>query len=187
MSGRQRSLGLHPCRGEGAGVKEGVTLSPRSHRAPQTCLRRLPVRDHRCPQSPEEEKATVKDPDWGMTWVRAAPLQGGLCSRQAGRWKGCQKGTRGRPEPQGAQCASQRAFGEPAGPLCRRMPGNPSPPASSEDGGSSSWSGSSMLASGGEPRGRGARADYERGRAEPHPQLFPSAWSEAERGWAAEP
>lgn len=44
-----------------------------------------------------------------------------------------------------------------------------------------------MLASGGEPRGRGARADYERGRAEPHPQLFPSAWSEAERGWAAEP
>lgn len=63
-------------------MKEGVTLSPQSHRAQQICLGHLPVRDHRCPQSPEEEEPTVKDPDWGTTWVRAAPLQGGLCSRR---------------------------------------------------------------------------------------------------------
>lgn len=57
---------------------------------------------------------------------------------------------------------TQRTFQEMAEPLCRRMPGNPAAPSSSEDGGSSSWSGNSKLSSGGWPGGWGGKA----------PQLF---------------
>lgn len=57
---------------------------------------------------------------------------------------------------------TQWTFQEMAGPLCRRMPGNPAAPSSTEDGGSSSWPGNSKLASGGGPGGWGGKA----------PQLF---------------
>lgn len=59
-------------------------------------------------------------------------------------------------------CLTQWTFQEMAGPLCRRMPGNPASPSLTEDGGSSSWPGNSKLASGGWPGGWGGKA----------PQLF---------------
>lgn len=55
-------------------------------------------------------------------------------------------------------CLTQWTFQEVAGPLCRRMPGNPASPSLTEDGGSSSWPGNSKLASGGWPGGWGGKA-----------------------------
>lgn len=62
-----------------------------------------------------------------------------------------------------------------AGPLCRRMPGNPVPPASGGDGGSSSRPGNSKLASGGRPGAGGRGASAAGMKAERSPSSPPRA------------
>lgn len=73
-----------------------------------------------------------------------------------------------------------------AGPLCRRMPGNPVPPASGGDGGSSSRPGNSKLASGGRPGAGGRGASAAGMKAERSPSS-PASPPRARAGAAARP
>jgi hypothetical protein len=113
-------------------------------------------------------------PEWGGKKTNLVALFQGWEFRFSWKQRGCRRmgrkglvplwgcGLRGLVPPTRASGGPERpplwTFQEMAGPLCRRMSGNPVPPSSSEDGGSSSWPGNSKLASGGQPGGWGGRA-----------------------------